>query len=131
MLTKFEYFLSGAIVGRVANRIGGARFVLDGKEYLLPANEGANHLHGGAQGLAKQVSEKIKLEVYCKLFFGFRFGTWSSARKQTQEELSNFASKVPMGKWDILEISPLVSLIHLWGTNCKLNWKLALMPPLP
>ena len=37
----------GASVGRVANRIGGARFTLDGIEYLLDANEGANHLHGG------------------------------------------------------------------------------------
>jgi aldose 1-epimerase len=37
----------GATVGRVANRIGGARFVLDGVEHTLHANEGANHLHGG------------------------------------------------------------------------------------
>jgi aldose 1-epimerase len=37
----------GATVGRVANRIRGARFTLDGQEYVLVANEGANHLHGG------------------------------------------------------------------------------------
>ena len=36
----------GAIVGRYANRIGGARFVLDGKEYLLEENEPHNHVHG-------------------------------------------------------------------------------------
>ncbi len=36
----------GAFVGRFANRIAGARFTLDGKEYRLPANEGENHLHG-------------------------------------------------------------------------------------
>src|SRR5438067_69534 len=28
----------GALVGRVANRIGGASFQLDGKHYTLPAN---------------------------------------------------------------------------------------------
>ncbi|MBQ7642429.1 MAG: galactose mutarotase [Clostridia bacterium] len=36
----------GAIVGRYANRIGGGRFVLDGKEYLLEKNEEHNHVHG-------------------------------------------------------------------------------------
>lgn len=37
----------GATVGRVANRIAGARFVVDGVEHVLEANDGANHLHGG------------------------------------------------------------------------------------
>lgn len=36
-----------AIIGRYANRIGGARFTLNGREYILPANEGENQLHGG------------------------------------------------------------------------------------
>lgn len=37
----------GAVVGRYANRIGGARFVLDGKEYLLEKSIGEdNHVHG-------------------------------------------------------------------------------------
>ena len=38
----------GATIGRYANRIGGARFVLDGKEYLLEKNSpnGHNHIHG-------------------------------------------------------------------------------------
>ncbi len=39
----------GATVGRVANRTAGARFVLDGQEHLLDANEGEHHLHGGRQ----------------------------------------------------------------------------------
>lgn len=37
----------GATVGRVANRIGRARFTLDGRTYRLLANDGPNHLHGG------------------------------------------------------------------------------------
>jgi aldose 1-epimerase len=40
----------GATVGRYANRIGGSRFSLGGKDYLLAANDGANHLHGGYKG---------------------------------------------------------------------------------
>ncbi|CAL8969323.1 Aldose 1-epimerase [Propionicimonas sp. T2.31MG-18] len=40
----------GMTVGRFANRIAGARFALDGREYLLDANEPPNHLHGGAGG---------------------------------------------------------------------------------
>ncbi|WP_042357199.1 aldose epimerase family protein [Bacillus rubiinfantis] len=40
----------GAVVGRVAGRIHGASFELDGKVYTLPANEVTNHLHGGIKG---------------------------------------------------------------------------------
>jgi aldose 1-epimerase len=39
--------LFGAIVGRYANRIEGAKFTLDGKDYRLTANAGKNHIHGG------------------------------------------------------------------------------------
>jgi aldose 1-epimerase len=37
----------GATVGRVANRIAGAAFELDGERFTLVANEGTNSLHGG------------------------------------------------------------------------------------
>jgi aldose 1-epimerase len=40
----------GARVGRCANRIGDARFVLDGRGYRVSANEGVNCLHGGVKG---------------------------------------------------------------------------------
>lgn len=40
----------GAAVGRVANRIGGAAFSLDGKDYKLAANDHGNTLHGGFTG---------------------------------------------------------------------------------
>ena len=45
----------GNVVGRYANRIGGAAFTLDGKKYPLAANNGANHLHGGLRGFDKYV----------------------------------------------------------------------------
>lgn len=48
---KHPYF--GATVGRFANRIAGAKFSLDGKEYRLFANDGENHLHGGRKGLSR------------------------------------------------------------------------------
>jgi aldose 1-epimerase len=45
----------GAVIGRYANRIGKAHFTLDGKEYALAANDGANSLHGGKKGFDKRV----------------------------------------------------------------------------
>ncbi len=41
----------GVTVGRVANRITGAAFTLQGKEYKLTANDGDNQLHSGPDGL--------------------------------------------------------------------------------
>src|SRR5258708_6635005 len=52
-LTKSPFF--GALVGRYGNRIGGAKFVLDGKTYSTPRNDGANTLHGGTKGFDKVV----------------------------------------------------------------------------
>jgi aldose 1-epimerase len=45
----------GATVGRVANRIAGASFTLDDKEYRLAKNDGPNSIHGGLQGFDKHV----------------------------------------------------------------------------
>lgn len=47
----------GALVGRVANRIAGARFELDGRSWDLVPNEGRNQLHGGPGGLGTRIWE--------------------------------------------------------------------------
>lgn len=45
----------GALIGRFANRIGGAGFTLNGKVYHVGANEGKNTLHGGVCGFNRRV----------------------------------------------------------------------------
>lgn len=51
----------GATVGRFANRIGGAKFTLNGTEYRLHAGADGNHCHGGKKGFDKVVwsSERV------------------------------------------------------------------------
>jgi aldose 1-epimerase len=68
-LAVSPYF--GCIVGRFANRIAHGKFVLDGKEYCLPKNDGGHHSHGGAKGFDKVVwranvvrqSQRVSLEL--------------------------------------------------------------------
>lgn len=59
-LVNAPYF--GGICGRVANRIGDAKFTLEGKEYTLEANNGPNHLHGGTVGFMRRVWQAKELE---------------------------------------------------------------------
>lgn len=51
-LTDDSY--QGALIGRFANRIGGASFTLNGKTYQVGANEGKNTLHGGFSGFNRK-----------------------------------------------------------------------------
>jgi aldose 1-epimerase len=48
---KTPYF--GALIGRYGNRIGNAKFTLEGKQYTLAQNDGVNTLHGGVKGFDK------------------------------------------------------------------------------
>lgn len=45
----------GAVCGRVANRIAGGSFELDGRRYQLAVNNGPNHLHGGTVGFNARI----------------------------------------------------------------------------
>ena len=64
-IEKFEKFnASASVIGRVANRIAGASFELNGKIHQLTANAGKNSLHGGKPGFARVVwkLEGVKAE---------------------------------------------------------------------
>lgn len=52
-LGKNPFF--GCIAGRYANRIGHAKFKLDGVEYPVTANSGKHQLHGGKEGFDKKL----------------------------------------------------------------------------
>jgi len=45
----------GSVVGRFGNRIAFGKFSIDGKQYVIPANNGVNALHGGPIGFGRHV----------------------------------------------------------------------------
>ncbi len=53
----------GAVVGRYANRIAGARFELNGRTHLLERNEGANQLHGGPDGFDRRRWREVSCDA--------------------------------------------------------------------
>ncbi|MGV2939680.1 aldose epimerase family protein [Mesobacillus sp. LC4] len=55
------YFL-GAVVGRVAGRLKGGSFELDGKHFTLAQNDNSNHLHGGLKGFDKVVWDAMVID---------------------------------------------------------------------
>lgn len=58
----------GAIIGRVANRIGSAKFTLGDDTYELDANEPPSTLHGGARGFSNQFWNIIRADETSALF---------------------------------------------------------------
>lgn len=69
---------SAAVIGRVANRIGGASFTLHGRKYTLAANDRGNCLHGGAGNYAARnftvtdhSFDSVKLALFDKGEGGF------------------------------------------------------------
>ena len=54
----------GALIGRVANRIKGGSFSVEGRQYHVPCNDnGVNALHGGPGGLHTKVWHVLTSEV--------------------------------------------------------------------
>jgi aldose 1-epimerase len=58
-LSRHPYF--GALIGRYGNRIGNAQFSLNGKQYVLSANERKNQLHGGFVGFDMVAWDAVEL----------------------------------------------------------------------
>jgi aldose 1-epimerase len=74
-IESFERHLAGrhfqgTIVGRFANRIAKGRFTIDGKEFALERNSGANHIHGGKQGFDRVLWKAEAIEGDCPSFRG-------------------------------------------------------------
>lgn len=57
------------VIGRVANRIAKAKFVLNGQEYQLTKNENGNQLHGGVQGFHHKFFEVDETEDGLKMTY--------------------------------------------------------------
>lgn len=68
---RHPYF--GALIGRYGNRIGAAKFTLEGKEYKLAANDGPNSLHGGVKAFDKALlsAKEVKGEAEVGLELSF------------------------------------------------------------
>jgi aldose 1-epimerase len=62
----------GAFAGRYANRIGGASFILEGRRYNLPKNDGENCLHGGFYGFNRRIFEYEISEKQTAVTFKYR-----------------------------------------------------------
>jgi aldose 1-epimerase len=50
----------GGTIGRYANRVEGGSFPLDGRTVQVATNEGANHLHGGADGFDRRIWQVVR-----------------------------------------------------------------------
>ena len=75
-----ERFL-GAVVGRVANRIGAGKFTLDGKEYNTPLNNNGQTLHGGTLGVDRIVWD-VGHQIYVHKLLTGRLDSFSTLRRE-------------------------------------------------
>ncbi len=66
----------GALVGRFANRIGKARFSLNGVDIQLAQNNGVNHLHGGVGGFDKKVWQSQPFETGASCGLRLAYTSW-------------------------------------------------------
>lgn len=64
----------GALIGRYANRIAHAAFMLDGKKYDVPKNDGENSLHGGPEGFNNKVWKGKAIENGVELTYRSKDG---------------------------------------------------------
>ncbi|PWJ37975.1 aldose epimerase family protein [Sediminitomix flava] len=69
-----ENLYLGATIGRYANRIKDANFVLDKQRYALTKNAGLNHTHGGKKGFDKSVWDWALDEQNNKVEFKYKSG---------------------------------------------------------
>lgn len=75
---KENPFYLGSVIGSVAGRIANAQFEIDGKTYNVEKNDGENHLHGGSNGLHKQLWQGEPFEKLDSV--GVRFQTTISEK---------------------------------------------------
>lgn len=52
----------GSTVGRYANRIAKGKFILEGKKYTLPINNGPNSLHGGVNNFSFKMWQAMQID---------------------------------------------------------------------
>ncbi|HWA18680.1 MAG TPA: aldose epimerase family protein [Devosia sp.] len=91
----------GALTGRVANRIAGASFEIDGKSYKTPANEGPNTLHGGPQGLGMQI--------------------WDATADEARNAVK-FTHVSPDGAMGFPGEAKISATYRLWGNRLRLDF---------
>lgn len=121
-LAGHPYF--GAITGRVAGRLSGASFQLEGTTYMLARNDPPNHLHGGIQGFDKKVwmaapvesSRGASLRMLSQSFFKTYL-----VQKRTSEDSSNklvrAARLAHLGSGRVLNVSTTEQYLQLYTAS--------------